>query len=73
MTDFQDHLHNNPIEGFSQPNPHTAMLFHPLGVYTSPPPPVPPFLLILSQSPKDIAGSDTTNCLTQHAIAFKAA
>jgi len=64
VTDFQDHLRNNSTEGFSQPNPHTAMLFHPLGVYTNPPSPVPPFLHIMNQSPKDIAGSDITNCLT---------
>jgi len=61
--------------GFLQPTPHTAMLFHTLGVYTNPPPPVPPFLLTLNQSPKEIAGSDITNCLTHtmYAIAFKAA
>jgi len=49
--------------------------FHPLGVYTNPPPPVPPFLLPLTQSPKEIAGSDITNYLTHtmYAIAFKAA
>ena len=63
MTVFQDHLYNDPTEGFFQPNPHTAM-FSPLGVYTNPPPPVPPFLLILNQSPKEIAGNDITNCLT---------
>jgi len=40
-----------------QPNPDTAM---PLGAYTNPPPPVPPFLLTLNQSPKDIAESDIT-------------
>ena len=33
-------------------------------IYTNPPPPVPSFLLTLNQSPKDIAGSDITNCLT---------
>ena len=38
--------------------------------YTNPPPPLPPFWLTLNQSPKDIAGSDITNCLT-HAIALK--
>ena len=77
MTVFQDHLCNDPTEGFLQPNPHTAMLFHPLGVYTNPLPPVSPFLLTLNQSsPKEIAGSDITNCLvhsyTKYAIAFKA-
>ena len=33
------------------------MLFIPFGC-THPPPPVPPFLLMQSLSPKDIAGSD---------------
>jgi len=49
--------------------------FHPLGVHTNPPSPVPPFLLTLNQSPKEIAGNDITNCLTytMYAIAFKAA
>ena len=49
--------------------------FHPLGVYTNPPPPVPPFLLTLNQSPKEIAGGDITNCLTRtmYAKAFKVA
>ena len=32
------------------------VIFHPLGVYTYPPPPVSPFLLILNQFPKEIAG-----------------
>jgi len=41
---------------------HTqSFCIHPLGVYTNPPPPVP---LTLNQSPKDIAGSGITNCLT---------
>ena len=44
MTTFQDNLCNDPTEGFLQPNPHPTMLFYPLGVYTNPPPPVPPFL-----------------------------
>ena len=37
--------------------------------------PVPPFLLTLNQSPKEIVGSDITNCLTHamYAIAFQAA
>ena len=75
MTVFHDHLYNDPTEGFFQPNPHTAMLFHPLGVYTNPPSPVPPFLLTLNQSPKEIAGSGITNCLTHtmYAKAFKVA
>jgi len=49
--------------------------FHPLGVYTNPPPLVPPFLLTLNQSPKGIAGSDITNYLTHtmYAKAFKVA
>jgi len=34
----------------------------PVYIY-NPPPLVPPFLLTLNQSPKDIAGSDITNCL----------
>jgi len=39
--------------------------FFTLWVYnTNPPPPVPPFLLTLNQSPNDIAGSDITNLLT---------
>ena len=37
--------------------------FHPLGVYTNPPPPVPPFLLTLNQSPKEIAGSYLDICM----------
>ena len=55
---------------------HTQLCcFHPLGVYTNPPPPFPPFLLTLNQSPKEIAGSDITNCLTHtmYAKAFKVA
>ena len=40
------------------------MLFSPFGCTTNPPPPAPPFLLTLNQSPKEIAGSDITNCLT---------
>ena len=44
---------------------HTqSCCFHHLGIYTNPPPPVPPFLLTLNQSLKEIAGSDITNCLT---------
>jgi len=38
--------------------------FHRLGVYTNPLPPVPPFLLTLNQSSKDVAGSDITIGLT---------
>jgi len=38
MTVFQDLLCNDPTEGFFQPNPQTAMLFHPLGIYANPPP-----------------------------------
>ena len=72
MTVFQDHLYNDLIEGFFHTQP---CCFHPLGVYTNPPPPVPPFLLTLNQSPKEIAGSDITNCLTHtmYAKAFKVA
>ena len=52
-------------EGFFFSQTHTQLCcFHPLGVYTNPPPPVPPFLLTLNLSPKEIAGSDSTNCLT---------
>ena len=40
-----------------EPNPNMAMLFSPSGC-TNPPPPVPYFLLMQNQSPKDIAGSD---------------
>ena len=69
MTVFQDHLCNDPTERFLQPNPHIAVCF--LGVYTNPPPPVPLFLLPLTQYPKEIAGSDITNCLT-HTMYFKA-
>jgi len=49
------------------------MLFSPLVVYTNPLPPVPPFLLTLNQSPKDIVGSHITNCLTHtlYALALK--
>ena len=61
MTVFQEHQCNDPTEEFYS---QTHMLFQPLGVYTSPPPPVPPFLLTLNQSPKEIAGSDITNSLT---------
>jgi len=49
--------------GFLQPNPDTAMLFSLYGCIYQPPP-VPPFLLTLTQSLKDIAGSDITNYLT---------
>ena len=80
MTVFQDHLCNDPTEGFFYSQTHTQpCCFHPLGVllrvYTNPPPPVPPFLLPLNQYPKEIAGSDITNCLTHtmYAIEFKAA
>ena len=67
MTVFQDHLCNDPTEGFLQSKTHTQPYwFHPLGIYTNPPPPVLPFesLLPLNQDPKEIAGSDITNCLT---------
>jgi len=59
-------------EGFLHPNLDTAMLFHPLRIYTNQSATVPPFLLTLNQSPKEI-GSDITNCLTHtmYAIAFK--
>jgi len=50
-------------------NLDTAMLFHLLGIYTNPPTLVPPFLLTLKNSPKDIAGSDITNyCLMHDAL-----
>ena len=76
MTVFQGHLCNDPYWGIFFSQPHTQpCCFHPLGVYTNPPPPVPPFLLTLNQSPKEIAGSDITNCLTHtmNAKAFKVA
>ena len=38
-------------------SPDVATLFAPFGC-TSPPPPVPPFLLMQNLSPKDIAESD---------------
>ena len=61
MMVFQDQY---PTEGFYSYTHSQPCCFHPLGGYTNPPPPVPPFLLILNQSPKDIAGSGITNCLT---------
>ena len=49
------------VQGYTQP-----CCFHPLDVYTNPPPlPHPAFVLTLNQSPKDIAGSDITICLTR--------
>ena len=61
LWDFYSQTHTQPC------------CFHPLGVYTNPPPLVPPFLLTLNQSPKEIAGSDIKSCLTHtmYAIAFK--
>ena len=47
-------------KGFLQLSPEAAMLPG-LRVETRPPPPVPPFLLAQSLSPKDIAGSDITS------------
>jgi len=41
MTVFQDHLCNDPTEGFLQPNPHTAMLFSPFGCIYQPTSPCP--------------------------------
>jgi len=61
VTVFKD---NDPTEGFCSQTHTQLCCFHPLGVHTNPPPPVPPFLLTLNQSPKDIAGSGITNCLT---------
>ena len=63
------------LRDFLQPNPHTAVLFSPFECIYQPTTPVPPFLLPLNQYPKEIAGSDITNCLTHtmYAIAFKAA
>ena len=46
-----------PTKTFLPRSPDTAMLFAPSGC-THPPPPVPPFLLLQSLSPKDIAGCD---------------
>jgi len=49
--------------------PRQPCCFYPLGVYTNPPPPVPPFLLLaLNQSPKDIARSDITNCFDTYML-----
>ena len=47
-------------QGLSTASPEAAMLPGPR-VETRPPPPVPPFLLVQSLSPKDIAGSDITS------------
>ena len=44
-----------PTKGFSQPSPHTAMLFAPY-----PLPSVPPFLLMKKLSPKNMARYDIT-------------
>ena len=52
--------HPGMTKGFLQLSPEAAMLPGPR-VETRPPPPVPPFLLAQSLSPKDIAGSDITN------------
>ena len=60
-------LCSDPTKGLLQPNPHTAMLFSPFGCIYQPTSPVPPFLLILNQFPKEIAGSNITNCLTHTA------
>jgi len=60
-----------PYWGIFFSQTHTQLCcFHPLGVCTNPPPPVPPFLLTLNQSPKEIAGSDITNCLTSRAETY---
>ena len=81
MTVFQDHLCNDPTEGFFTVKPtHSCAVFTLwvyILVYTNPPPPVLPFesLLPLNHYPKEIAGSDITICLTHamYAIAFKVA
>jgi len=54
MTVFQDHLYNDPTEAFIQPYPHTATLFSPFGYIYQPIFLVPPFLLTLDQSPKEL-------------------
>ena len=46
-----------PTKSLLKRSPDAAMLFAPFGC-THPSPPVPPFLLTQSPSPKDIAGSD---------------
>ena len=46
-----------PTKSFVEMSPDVAMLFAPFGC-TYPPPPISPFLLKQSLSPKDIAGSD---------------
>ena len=75
MTVFQDHLCNDPTEGFFTAKPTQLCCFRPLGVYTNPPPPVLPFesLLPLNHYPKEIAGSDMITNHTMYARAFKAA
>ena len=75
MTVFQDHLCNDPTEGFFTAKPTHSCAVFTLWVYIpNPPPPVLPFesLLPLNHYPKEIAGSDITNCLTHtmYAIAF---
>ena len=52
--------HPGMTKGFLQLSPEAAMLPGPR-VKNCPPPPVPPFLLAQSLSPKDIAGSDITS------------
>ena len=49
--------HPVPTKVFSKLSPETAMLFAAFGC-THPPPHVPPFLLTLNLSPKDIDRSD---------------
>ena len=55
MTAFQEYLCNDSTEGFYSQTHTQPCCLHPLGVYTNPPPPVPPFLLTLKQSPNEIA------------------
>ena len=47
-----------PTKSLLKMSPDTAMLFAPFRGKKGRPPPVPPFLLTLNLSPKDIAGSD---------------
>jgi len=51
------------LRDFTAKSRQQPCCFRPLGIYTNPPLPVLLFLITLNQSPKDIAGSDITNCL----------
>jgi len=70
-------LCNDPTEGYFTAKPTHSRAVFTLWVYipTHLPLSYPLSLLPLNQYPKEIAGSDITNCLTHtmYAIAFKAA